>query len=64
VDPLADEAAWQQHGALLAAVDRLRVEVEAAARQPEGPWRPPPLTDRQRQAVRRFAANRRRRRGR
>jgi uncharacterized membrane protein YgaE (UPF0421/DUF939 family) len=62
VDPRADAAAWQQHGALLSAVDRLRVEVEAAARRPEGEWRPPPLTDRQRQAVRRFAENRRRRR--
>jgi hypothetical protein len=62
VDPRADAAAWQQHGALLSAVDRVRVEVEAAARQPEGEWRPPPLTDRQRQAVRRFAANRRWRR--
>jgi len=63
VDPLADAAAWQQHGALLSAVDRLRVEVEAAGRESDGPWRPTPLTDRQRQAVRRFA-NRRRRRGR
>jgi hypothetical protein len=63
VDPLTDAAAWQQHGALLSAVDRLRVEVEAAARESDGPWRPTPLTDRQRQAVRRFA-NRRRRRGR
>jgi hypothetical protein len=63
VDPLADAAAWQQHGALLSAVDRFRVEVEAAAQQPQGPWRPPPLTDRQRRAVRRFAANRFRRKG-
>jgi len=61
VDPAADAAAWQQHGALLSAVDRLRVEVEAAARQSDGPWRPTPLTDRQRQAVRRFANRRRRR---
>ncbi|MBB4905394.1 FUSC family protein [Actinophytocola algeriensis] len=61
VDPHADEAAWQQHGALMAAVDRLRVEVEAAARQPEETWRPPPLTDRQRQAVRRMMRRRRRR---
>ncbi|WP_133900910.1 FUSC family protein [Actinophytocola oryzae] len=60
VDPLADAAAWQQHGALLSAVDRLRVEIEASAREPDGPWRPTPLTDRQRRAVRRFTANRRR----
>jgi hypothetical protein len=62
VDPHADQAAWGQHGALLAAVDRLRVEVEAAARHPEEPWRPPPLTDRQRKAVRRVVARRRRNR--
>jgi len=43
VDPLVDEAAWSQHGSLLAAVDRLRVEIAAAARevepteQPEAP---------------------------
>jgi hypothetical protein len=49
----ADQAAWQQHGALLAAVDRLRVEVEAAVRPPSEAWRPPRITDRQRQAVRR-----------
>lgn len=61
VDPHTDEAAWQQHGALMAAVDRLRVEVEAAARQPAETWRPPPLTDRQRQAVRRMVTRRRRR---
>jgi len=62
VDPAADAGAWQQHGALLSAVDRVRVEIEAAAREPEGPWRPPPLTERQRKAVRRFTANRRGRR--
>jgi hypothetical protein len=49
----ADQAAWQQHGALLAAVDRLRVEVEAAVRPPAEAWRPPRVTDRQRQAMRR-----------
>ena len=43
VDPLVDEAAWSQHGSLLAAADRLRVEIAAAARevepteQPEAP---------------------------
>jgi len=62
VDPYADEGAWQQHGALLASVDRLRTEVEAAVRPPTTSWRPPPVTDRQRQAVRRVvdAGSRRR----
>jgi hypothetical protein len=49
----ADQAAWQQHGALLAAVDRLRVEVDAAIRPPTEAWRPPRISERQRQAVRR-----------
>jgi hypothetical protein len=31
VDPHTDPAAWQQHGALLAALDRLRVEIDARA---------------------------------
>jgi hypothetical protein len=53
VDPRADQAAWQQHGALLAAVDRLRVEVEATVRPSEGSWRPPLVAERQRQAIRR-----------
>ncbi len=53
VDPHADSGAWQQHGALLAAIDRLRVEIEAAVRPSDTPWRPPPLTARQRKAVRR-----------
>ena len=53
VDPHADAAAWQQHGALLAAVDRLRVEIEAAVRPGTEPWRPPLITERPRQAVRR-----------
>jgi uncharacterized membrane protein YgaE (UPF0421/DUF939 family) len=37
VDPHVDAAAWQQHGALLAAIDRLRVEIAAAARVPDPP---------------------------
>ena len=41
IDPNADAAAWQQHGALLAAVDRLRVELEAAVHPTSGPWTPP-----------------------
>jgi Aromatic acid exporter family member 1 len=53
VDPRADQGAWQQYGALLAAVDRLRVEVEAAVRPPDYAWRPPRISDRQREAVRR-----------
>ena len=40
VDPLVDEAAWSQHGSLLAAVDRLRVEIAAAAREVEPPGQP------------------------
>jgi hypothetical protein len=54
VDPHADQAAWQQHGALLAAVDRLRVEVEATVRPSDASWRPPLITERQRQAIRRL----------
>ncbi len=54
VDPHADQGAWQQHGALLAAVDRMRIDIEAAVRPPTAPWRPTPVTDRQRQAVRRM----------
>jgi len=53
VDPHDDQGAWQQHGALLSAVDRLRVELEAAVRPPVEAWRPPRISERQRQAVRR-----------
>jgi hypothetical protein len=35
VDPQTDQAAWKQHGALLASIDRLRVEIAAAARHPD-----------------------------
>ena len=59
VDPTVDAAAWAQHGALLAAVDRLRVEVEAAVRPVEGPWRPEPVTARQRAAIRRLIRSKR-----
>ncbi|MGZ4607437.1 MAG: FUSC family protein [Blastococcus sp.] len=52
VDPRADPSAWAQHGALLSAVDRLRVEVETATHPSDVPWRPQPLTERQRAAVR------------
>jgi uncharacterized membrane protein YccC len=38
VDPHVDPAAWQQHGALLAAIDRLRVEIAAAGRPVEDVW--------------------------
>jgi hypothetical protein len=42
VDPGVDEAAWSQHGSLLAAVDRLRVEIAAAAREIEPTAQPEP----------------------
>ena len=55
----ADRAVWQQHGALLTALDRMRIEVEAVVRPPEQPWRPPPVIESQRQAMRHiFAAAR------
>ena len=46
VDPSVDSAAWQQHGAVLAAVDRLHVEIASAVRPPDAEWRPPPLAPR------------------
>src|SRR4029453_8276940 len=52
VDPQADPAAWAQHGALLTAIDRLRVELEAALHPSLEPWRPAPLAGRPRQAMR------------
>jgi uncharacterized membrane protein YgaE (UPF0421/DUF939 family) len=64
----ADRAVWQQHGALLSALDRLRIEVEAVVRPPEQPWRPPAVIESQRRALRqivaaaRLSADRRRRR--
>ena len=64
----ADQAAWQQHGALLADLDRMRVEIEAAVRAPEQMWRRPPMIESQRRALRhiiaaaRQSAERRRRR--
>jgi hypothetical protein len=39
IDPDVDVAAWQQHGALLASIDRLVVEIESAAREPDDEWR-------------------------
>ena len=57
VDPALDQGAWQQHGALLAAVDRLRVEVAAAVRPSDQNWRPPPAIDRRRLAPRRTAGS-------
>jgi uncharacterized membrane protein YgaE (UPF0421/DUF939 family) len=62
VDPGADAAAWAQHGALLDAVDRLRVEVETALRPPDVVWRPDPLIALHDRTIRRAmrAASRRR----
>jgi hypothetical protein len=53
VHPRDDQGAWQQHGALLAGIDRLRVELDAAARPGSDAWRPAPLTAGPREAVRR-----------
>ena len=52
VDPAVDPAAWAQHGALLDAVDRLRVEAGAALRPATVAWSPPPLAERQREVMR------------
>jgi uncharacterized membrane protein YgaE (UPF0421/DUF939 family) len=52
VDPQADPAAWVQHGALLTAIDRLRVELDTALHPSLAPWRPARLAARPRQAVR------------
>ncbi len=51
-----DQAVWQQHGALLTALDRMRIEIEAAVRPPEQGWRPPPVTEQQQKAMRRIVA--------
>ena len=60
VHPEVDQGAWQQHGALLAGVDRLRVEVESAVHPRDEVWRPPSVTARPRDAVRRVVTARRR----
>jgi uncharacterized membrane protein YccC len=56
IDPHTDASAWAQHGALLTAVDRLRVEVDTAIHPSDVQWRPEPLTERPREAVRRALA--------
>ncbi|MGY1702382.1 FUSC family protein [Geodermatophilus sp. SYSU D00766] len=61
VDPRADPAAWSQHGALLDAVDLLRVELATALQPPSTSWAPPPLGAASRRAVRRAVTRRRRR---
>jgi len=40
IDPAVDAASWQQHGALLASLDRLRVELRAAVEPTDESWRP------------------------
>ncbi|HEX6756339.1 MAG TPA: aromatic acid exporter family protein [Mycobacteriales bacterium] len=62
VDPAVDPGAWEQFGALLSAVDRIRVEVAAAVRPQQREWRPPRVTERQRAAFRRAVEARTRRR--
>jgi hypothetical protein len=52
----ADRAVWQQHGALLSALDTMRIEIEAAVSAPEHEWRPPPIVERQRQAFSQMVA--------
>jgi hypothetical protein len=67
-ESIADRAVWQQHGALLTDLDRMRVEIEAAVRAPEEVWRAPQVIESQRRALRqiveaaRQSAERRRRR--
>jgi uncharacterized membrane protein YgaE (UPF0421/DUF939 family) len=62
VDPAADPAAWAQHGALLDAVDRLRVEVQTALTPPVTRLRPDPLVELHDRTLRRaFRAARQRR---
>ena len=56
-----DRAVWQQHGSLLADLDRMRIEIEAAVRPPGVDWRPPPIIEGQRRAVRQFRVAARRR---
>jgi Aromatic acid exporter family member 1 len=56
----ADRAVWQQHGALLTDLDRMRIEVEAVVRPPEQAWRPPPVVQSQRRALRHLLAAARR----
>ena len=55
-----DRAVWQQHGALLTDLDRMRIEVEAAVRPPEQAWRQPPAIERQRRALQHILAAARR----
>lgn len=63
----ADRATWQQHGALLTALDRMRIEVESVVRPPDQPWQPSTASQRQRRMLRtivksaRQSAGRRRR---
>jgi erythromycin esterase-like protein len=52
----ADRAVWQQHGALLTDLDRMRIEIESALRPPEQGWEPPPVIERQRRALRQMVA--------
>jgi hypothetical protein len=46
-----DRAVWQQHGALLTDLDRMRIEIEAAVRPPEA-WQSPRVIESHRRALR------------
>ena len=56
-----DRAIWQQHGALLTDLDRMRVEIESAVRAPGWAWRRAPVIESQRQALRQIIATARQR---
>jgi uncharacterized membrane protein YgaE (UPF0421/DUF939 family) len=55
-ESIADRAVWQQHGALLTDLDRMRIEIEAAVRPPEEVWRAPQVIQTQRRALRQIVA--------
>ena len=61
VSPVDEQGAWQQHGAVLAAVDRLGVELRTVVHPSEEAWRPAPLAERPREVLRSAITSSRRR---